>query len=73
MELNEHNLEIRRKQAILKQQLAVMEVSLASTKDPMIKKTWEFNLEKTKQKIRNIDDALCRTEIITKFDLMDFE
>lgn len=73
MELNENNLEIRKKRAILMQQLAVMQVGASYAKNPSVKKTWEMNLQKTEQQIRDMDDALCSTEIITKFDLLEFD
>lgn len=55
------------------QQLAVMQVGASYAKNPSVKKTWEMNLQKTEQQIRDMDDALCSTEIITKFDLLEFD
>ena len=73
MELTSSNEYMRKRQAILKQKLSVMNVSFHSAKDPAVKKSWEMQRDKAKQELVELDDALCRTEIITKFDLMEFE
>ena len=46
---------------------------LNSVKDPAVKKSWEMQRDKARQELAELDDALCRTEIITKFDLMEFD
>lgn len=74
MEVNESNEDIRKRAMIFKQKLALMEVSPARHSPHLeTRKQWERMIKKVKKRLLEIDDALCRTEIITKFDLMEFE
>ena len=73
MEVNENNLEIRKKQAILKQKLDLINISISASKNLATKKSWEGQRNIALSQLQDMDDALCRTEIITKFDLMEFE
>lgn len=74
MEVNESNEDIRRRAAIFRQKLDLIEMSAARySPHPETRKQWERLKKKAEKRLSEIDDALCRTEIITKFDLMEFD
>lgn len=73
MEVNENNEEIRKRSAILRQKLDLMNLSINYASNTFARESWERKRDKVKEELKEIDDTLCRTEIVTKFDLMEFD
>lgn len=74
MEINKSNEELRKSVAILTQKLSLMEISAARhSPNSETRKYWERLKNKVEDRLAKLDDVLCRTEIVTKFDLMDLD
>ncbi len=73
MEINENNEDIRKKAAILRQKLDLINLSIKCAGNAETRKSWEGQRDIAIKMLKEIDDALCRTEIVTKFDLMEFD
>ncbi len=73
MEVNESNEDIRKRSTILRQKLDLMNISINYAWNTFAKESWRKKRDIVEKELKEIDDALCRTEIVTKFDLMEFD
>ena len=73
MEINENNENLRMKYAIKKQKVDLLSTFNNAVKSPETSVVFDKLSKQAQEELKDADDALCRTEIVTKFDLMDID